>query len=56
MHIPQLKPLIVNVSVFNKSPREYYIELNKIYASNIPITHFPVGFVSRINKYLNSKK
>ena len=49
-HIPQLKPLIVNVSVFNKSPREYYIELNKIYASNIPITHFPAGFVSRISK------
>jgi len=51
MHIPQLKPLIVNVSVFNKSPREYYIELNKIYASNIPITHFPAGFVSRIRKW-----
>ena len=50
MHIPQLKHLIVNVSVFDKSPRKYYIELNKIYASNIPITHFPAGFVSRISK------
>lgn len=50
MHIPQLKPLIVNVSVFGKSTREYYKELNKVYASNIPITHFPAGFVSRISK------
>jgi len=47
-HVPQLKPLILNVSVFNKSSKEYYKELNKAYDSNIPITHFPAGFVSRI--------
>lgn len=56
-HIPQLEPLILNIDVFDKSSREYYEKLNEAYASNIPITHFPAGFVSRIyNRKIQDKQ
>ena len=50
MFIPALRPIIANVSVFAKNSRKHIIELDKVYASDIPITHFPYGFVSRIDK------
>ncbi len=49
MLIPQLRPLIAAVNVFGKNYREYIRELDKVYRSDIPITHFPAGLVSRLN-------
>ena len=51
MFVPNLKPIIANVSVFGKTPKNYFIELDKVFASEIPITHFPFGLVSRIYKF-----
>ena len=48
MFIPQLRPLIAAVNVFGRSPKEYLNELEKTFNSNIPITHFPAGEVSRL--------
>lgn len=46
--IPHLKPLIAAVGIFNLNSKEYLNELNKVYSSDIPITHFPAGEVSRV--------
>ncbi len=51
MFVPNLQPIIANVSVFGKSPRKHFIELEKTFASDVPITHFPFGLVSRIHKF-----
>lgn len=51
MFVPNLQPIIANVSVFDKNPKKYFIELEKVFASDIPITHFPFGLVSRISKF-----
>ena len=50
MLIPQLKSKIAAINVFGKNPRQYILELEKVFASNLPITHFPAGIVSRIKK------
>ena len=47
MYIPHLRPLIAQVNVFGKNPKETVLELDKIYHSDTPITHFPAGEVSR---------
>ncbi|MDY0279868.1 MAG: glycerol acyltransferase [Salinivirgaceae bacterium] len=46
--IPELKPLIAAVNVYGRSSKEYVIELDKVYKSDVAITHFPAGEVSRI--------
>ena len=46
--IPPLRPIIAAINVFGTSQREYYRELEKVYNSDLPITHFPAGIVSRI--------
>lgn len=46
--VPNLKPHIINVNVYGKSSREEILKLNEIYDSDMPITHFPAGEVSRI--------
>ena len=51
MFVPNLRPIVANVSVFGKSQKKYFSELEKVCASDIPITHFPYGLVSRIHKY-----
>jgi len=51
MFVPNLKPIISNVSVFGENQRKYFIELEKVFASDVPITHFPFGLVSRIHKF-----
>ncbi|MCD4695090.1 MAG: 1-acyl-sn-glycerol-3-phosphate acyltransferase [Bacteroidales bacterium] len=51
MFIPNIKPIIANVSVFGRNPKKYFTELNEALASDVPITHFPFGLVSRINKF-----
>jgi len=47
LFIPNLRPYIAMVNVYGQSSRESIIELDKIYNSDIPITHFPAGEVSR---------
>jgi len=49
--IPQLRPLIAAVNVFGANPKIYLHELDKVYHSEIPITHFPAGMVSRIRNW-----
>ena len=46
--IPQLKPLIAAVNVYDRTSKDYIMELQKIYESDIPMTHFPAGEVSRL--------
>lgn len=47
MFLPQLRPLIATVNVFGRSSKEYVKALEETYHSEIPITHFPAGEVSR---------
>ena len=46
--IPHLKPFIISVNVYGQSSKEHITALEKTYQSNIPITHFPAGAVSRV--------
>jgi putative hemolysin len=48
MLVPNLRPLIAAVNVYGKTPKEMVIALEEVYASDIPITHFPAGEVSRV--------
>jgi len=50
LFVPQLRPLVAAVNVFGNgsNSRKYLRELESIYNSNVPITHFPSGEVSRI--------
>jgi putative hemolysin len=48
MLIPQLHAYIATVNVFDSASKAYLKVLNDIYKSEIPITHFPAGEVSRI--------
>jgi putative hemolysin len=50
--IPQLKPIITAVNVFGKNSRDYLKEIENVYNSDVAITHFPAGLVSR-NRRLN---
>jgi len=47
---PNLQSMIASVNVFGKNQRENFIALEKVYNSDVPITHFPFGLVSRIHK------
>ncbi|MBI9052799.1 MAG: glycerol acyltransferase [Bacteroidales bacterium] len=47
MFLPQLRPLIAAVNVYGQSSKEYVKALDAVYNSDIPITHFPAGEVSR---------
>ena len=48
MLIPHLRPLIAAVNVFGRNPKEYIADLESTYDSDVPITHFPAGEVSRL--------
>jgi putative hemolysin len=48
MYVPHLRPFIAAVNVFGKNPKEYIAALETTYNSDVPITHFPSGEVSRI--------
>lgn len=48
MYVPHLWPLIAAVNVFGRNSKEYVTALEKTYDSDIPITHFPAGEVSRL--------
>jgi len=46
--VPHIKPIVAAVNVFGTNPRRYSLELEKVFESDLPITHFPAGLVSRI--------
>ena len=48
MMVPHVRPVIAAVNVFGKNPKQYLLELDKLYNSEMPITHFPAGLVSRL--------
>ena len=48
MLIPHLRPVIAATNVFGANSRDYILELEKVFRSDIPITHFPAGIVSRL--------
>ncbi len=48
MLIPNLRPLIAEINVFGKNSRQQVVALDEFYGSDMPITHFPAGEVSRI--------
>lgn len=48
MYVPPLRPLIAAVNVFGRNSKEYVTDLINIYNSDVPITHFPAGEVSRL--------
>jgi putative hemolysin len=45
--IPQMRPVTAVVNVYGRTSREHVLALEKVYASDVPITHFPAGEVSR---------
>lgn len=47
MFVPQLRPFIAAVNVFEGSSKEYVKALEDTYKEEIAITHFPAGEVSR---------
>jgi putative hemolysin len=47
-YVPNLRPLIAAVNVYGHSSREYIMALEEVYNSDVAITHFPSGEVSRI--------
>lgn len=50
MFVPNLRPYIAIVNVYGRSSRENVGELQKLYDSDMAITHFPAGEVSRLYK------
>ncbi len=47
MFLPHLRPLIAAVNVYGQSSKEYIKVLDETFNSEVPITHFPAGKVSR---------
>jgi hypothetical protein len=47
MFVPHLRPLIEAVNVFGRNSKESVNSLGNLYDSDVPITHFPAGEVSR---------
>ncbi len=45
--VKNLRPYIALVNPYGMSPRKYVAELEKVYQSDVAITHFPAGHVSR---------
>ncbi len=48
LFVPNLRPLIAAVNVYGRSSKEYVLALEEVYNSDVAITHFPAGEVSRI--------
>jgi len=46
-YVPNLRPYIALVNPYGMSSRQYVTELEKVYQSDVAITHFPAGEVSR---------
>lgn len=48
LHVPNLRPLIAAVNLYGQSSKEYITALEEVYNSDVAITHFPAGEVSRV--------
>lgn len=48
-YIPNLRPFLALANPYGKSPKQYILELEKVYQSEMAIVHFPAGEVSRQN-------
>ena len=46
-YIPQLKPYVLSKSNDHQKHKEFALEMESIFASDIAISHFPAGYVSR---------
>lgn len=46
-YVPALKPYIAVVNAYGTTSKEYIMALEEVFASDLPITHFPAGEVSR---------
>jgi putative hemolysin len=46
--IPNLRPLIAAVNVYGPNSKKYVLALEQVYQSDVAITHFPAGEVSRV--------
>ncbi len=46
-YVPALKPYIAVVNAYGTTGKEYILALEEVFASDIPVTHFPAGEVSR---------
>jgi len=46
--IPNLHSIITGVNVFGRNPKHRAVELNELFASDIPVMMFPAGEVSRL--------
>ena len=46
--VPNLRPYIAAINVFGRCSRQAALDLDKIYQSDVAITHFPAGEVSRV--------
>lgn len=45
--MPQMRSVTAVVNAYGQTSREYISALEKVYASDVPISHFPAGEVSR---------
>ncbi|MBN2485302.1 MAG: 1-acyl-sn-glycerol-3-phosphate acyltransferase [Bacteroidales bacterium] len=50
MYVPPLRPFIAAVNVYGRNQKEVVKQLDELFASDMPVTHFPAGEVSRIYK------
>ena len=50
MLVPHVRSIIAAVNVWGTNSRSYINELEKVFSSGMPITHFPAGKVSRLSK------
>ncbi|MCK9205480.1 MAG: glycerol acyltransferase [Salinivirgaceae bacterium] len=46
--VPNLRPLIAAVNVYGPNSKELVVALEQVYQSDVAITHFPAGEVSRV--------
>jgi putative hemolysin len=45
--VPNLRPYLTSVNVYSKNSRATVMEIDEVFKSALPITHFPAGEVSR---------
>jgi len=50
-YIPNLRPYVGIVNVYGTTPRKHIEEIEKLYNSDIAMTYFPAGIVSRLFKW-----
>jgi hypothetical protein len=51
MFVPPLRPFIAAVNVYGRNQKDVVKQLDELFASDTPVTHFPAGEVSRFYKW-----